>query len=94
MLELRNIVGGYGQSTVLRDVSLKVPDASVVALLGQGAGKSTTLRMASGLRPRAGAVLLDGQDVARLNPYQRTRRGVCHIFEGAACFRRSRPRES
>jgi branched-chain amino acid transport system ATP-binding protein len=88
MLELRNIVGGYGQSTVLRDVSLTVPDASVVALLGpNGAGKSTTLRMASGLlRPRAGAVTLDGQDITRLNPYQRTGRGVCHIFEGRGVF--------
>jgi branched-chain amino acid transport system ATP-binding protein len=88
MLELRNIVGGYGQSTVLRDVSLTVPDASVVALLGpNGAGKSTTLRMASGLlRPREGSVVLEGEDVTRLNPYQRTRRGVCHIFEGRGVF--------
>ncbi len=88
MLELRNIVGGYGQSTVLRDVSLTVPDASVVALLGpNGAGKSTTLRMASGLlRPREGSIFLEGEDVTRLNPYQRTRRGVCHIFEGRGVF--------
>ena len=88
MLELRNIVGGYGQSTVLRDVSLTVPDASVVALLGpNGAGKSTTLRMASGLlRPREGSIVLEGEDVTRLNPYQRTRRGVCHIFEGRGVF--------
>jgi branched-chain amino acid transport system ATP-binding protein len=88
MLEIRNVVGGYGQSTVLRDVSLTVPDASVAALLGpNGAGKSTTLRMASGLlHPRAGSVLLDGKDVTRLNPNQRTRRGICHIFEGRGVF--------
>jgi branched-chain amino acid transport system ATP-binding protein len=88
MLELRNVSGGYGQSTVLHGVSLAVPDASVIALLGpNGAGKSTTLRMASGLlRPRSGEVVLDGTDVTRLNPYQRTRRGVCHIFEGRGVF--------
>jgi branched-chain amino acid transport system ATP-binding protein len=69
-------------------VSLSVADSSVVALLGpNGAGKSTTLRMASGLlRPREGTILLGGEDVTRLNPYQRTRRGICHIFEGRGVF--------
>jgi branched-chain amino acid transport system ATP-binding protein len=88
MLELRNVVGGYGDTTVLRDVSLTVPDASVVALLGpNGAGKTTTLRMASGLlRPRAGTVELDGDDISRLGPYQRVARGICHIPEGRGIF--------
>ncbi len=88
MLELRNIVGGYGDTTVLRDVSLTVPDGSVVALLGpNGAGKTTTLRMASGLlRPKSGGVELDGEDVTRLSPYQRTSRGICHIPEGRGIF--------
>jgi branched-chain amino acid transport system ATP-binding protein len=88
MLEIQNLVGGYGSTTVLRDVSVEVPDGSVVALLGpNGAGKSTTLRMASGLlRPQKGRVLLDGKDVTNLNPYQRARRGLCHVFEGRGVF--------
>jgi branched-chain amino acid transport system ATP-binding protein len=88
MLELRSIVGGYGDTTVLRDVSLSVPDSSVVALLGpNGAGKTTCLRMASGLlRPRQGAVLLDGNDVSKLDPYQRAGRGICHVPEGRGIF--------
>jgi branched-chain amino acid transport system ATP-binding protein len=88
MLELRNIVGGYGDTTVLRDVTLTVPDASVVALLGpNGAGKTTTLRMASGLlRPRSGTVVLDGDDISRKNPFQRAARGICHIPEGRGIF--------
>jgi branched-chain amino acid transport system ATP-binding protein len=88
MLELRNVVGGYGDTTVLRDVSLTVPDASVVALLGpNGAGKTTTLRMASGLlRPRSGTVHLDGDDITRLSPHQRAARGICHIPEGRGIF--------
>jgi branched-chain amino acid transport system ATP-binding protein len=92
MLELRNIVGGYGQSTVLRDVSLTVPDGSVVALLGpNGAGKSTTLRMASGLlRPKSGTVLIDGHDVTRLNPYRRTRRACVTSSKDAGSSLRSR----
>ena len=88
MLEIRNVTGGYGDTTVLRDVSLSVPDSSVVALLGpNGAGKSTTLRMASGLlRPKQGSVLLDGDDVTRAGPYQRARRGLCLIPEGRGIF--------
>jgi branched-chain amino acid transport system ATP-binding protein len=88
MLELRNVVGGYGDTTVLRDVSLTVPDGSVVALLGpNGAGKTTTLRIASGLlRPQHGSVELDGDDISRLSPHRRVARGICHIPEGRGVF--------
>jgi branched-chain amino acid transport system ATP-binding protein len=88
MLEIQNLVGGYGSTIVLRDISLVVPDGSVVALLGpNGAGKSTTLRMASGLlHPQEGRILLDGKDVTKLNPYQRARLGLCHVFEGRGVF--------
>ena len=88
MLELEHIVGGYGSTTVLRDVSVSVPAGSVVALLGpNGAGKSTTMRMASGLlRPTEGRVLLDGQDITRVSPSKRAQLGVCHIIEGRSIF--------
>jgi len=88
MLELEGIVGGYGATTVLRDVSVSVPTGSVVALLGpNGAGKSTTMRMASGLlRPAQGRVLLDGRDITMLPPSERARLGICHIIEGRSIF--------
>ncbi|HEY2331325.1 MAG TPA: ABC transporter ATP-binding protein [Acidimicrobiales bacterium] len=88
MLELKSITGGYGDTTVLRDVSLTVPPSSVVALLGpNGAGKSTTLRMASGLlRPRSGAVVFDGDDVTSVHSADRVRRGLCHLPEGRGVF--------
>ena len=88
MLELQGIEGGYGGTTVLRDVSLSIPPGSVVALLGpNGAGKSTTMRMASGLlRPRRGRVLLDGNDVTAVSPSRRARLGICHVMEGRSIF--------
>lgn len=88
MLELSGLVGGYGSTTVLRDVSISVPAGSVTALLGpNGAGKSTTLRMASGLlRPREGRILLDGVDVTRVSASRRANAGVCHIVEGRSVF--------
>ena len=88
MFELRNVVAGYDESTVLRDVSLVVPDAAVVALLGpNGAGKTTLLRVASGLlRPTRGRLLLDGDDVTGRSPFELTARGVCHVPEGRGVF--------
>ena len=88
MLKLQGIEGGYGGTTVLRDVSLSIPSGSVVALLGpNGAGKSTTMRMASGLlRPRGGRVLLNGKDVTAASPSRRASLGICHIMEGRSIF--------
>jgi branched-chain amino acid transport system ATP-binding protein len=88
MLELHDIVGGYGSTTVLRGVSVSVPAGRVVALLGpNGAGKSTTMRMASGLlRPSAGRVVFDGDDVTRVSPSRRAQLGICHIIEGRSIF--------
>jgi branched-chain amino acid transport system ATP-binding protein len=88
MFELRNVAAGYDESTVLRDVSLVVPDAAVVALLGpNGAGKTTLLRVASGLlRPSRGHLLLDGDDVTGHSPFELTARGVCHVPEGRGVF--------
>src|ERR1700724_1701061 len=88
MLELRGIQAGYGEHTVLRDVSLTVRPGTVVAVLGpNGAGKTTLLRVASGLlRPAAGVVVLDGQDVTRTRPYARAKRGLCHIPEGRGIY--------
>ena len=88
MLELSGITGGYGSTTVLRDVSISVPRGSVVALLGpNGAGKSTTMRMASGLlSPRQGHIALEGKDVTRATPSRRARLGICHVMEGRSIF--------
>jgi branched-chain amino acid transport system ATP-binding protein len=88
MLTLENITAGYGDTTVLRDVSIEVPPGQVAALLGpNGAGKTTLLRVASGLlRPRKGRVTLSGEDVTRRAPYQLAQRGLCHIPEGRGVF--------
>jgi branched-chain amino acid transport system ATP-binding protein len=88
MLSLERVHAGYGHSTVLHDVSLYVPDGSLVALLGpNGAGKSTLLRVAAGLlRPKSGQVLLDGEEISSLRPHQRADRGICLIPEGRGVF--------
>jgi branched-chain amino acid transport system ATP-binding protein len=88
MFELRRITAGYGGHVVLRDVTLKVPAGSVVALLGaNGAGKTTLLRVASGLlKPMRGQMTLDGTDVTGWRPHKLVKAGVCHVPEGRGIF--------
>jgi branched-chain amino acid transport system ATP-binding protein len=95
-LELREVTGGYGQTTVLRDVSITVPASGVTALLGpNGAGKTTLLKTVSGfLRPTSGAVRLFGDDMAGVAPYRRFEAGLCHVPEGRGIFRSLTVREN
>jgi branched-chain amino acid transport system ATP-binding protein len=88
-LEVRGVDAGYGQTTVLRDVSLMVPAGSVVALLGpNGAGKTTLLRAISGfVSVSRGSVHLGGRDVTRAKPHRRFAAGLCHVPEGRGIFR-------
>jgi branched-chain amino acid transport system ATP-binding protein len=87
-LDLRGIVAGYGEATVLRDVSIAVRPGSIVALLGaNGAGKTTMMRVASGLlAPSSGQVLIGDNDVTDLGPERRVRAGLCLVPEGRGVF--------
>lgn len=73
MLDVRDIRVRFGDRDVLRDVSLRVDDHEVVALLGpSGIGKSTLLRVVAGLLvPDAGSVWLDGDDLTDVPPHRR-----------------------
>ncbi|HVW33378.1 MAG TPA: ABC transporter ATP-binding protein [Acidimicrobiia bacterium] len=85
---LRNLTVGYGETVVVRDVSVTVPDGAVVALLGpNGAGKTTLLRAACGLRPlRSGRIDLEGQRLDGAPPERFAAAGICHIPEGRGIF--------
>lgn len=83
LLELDQVVAGYGNLVALHEVSLTVQPGEVVALLGaNGAGKSTTLRAISGLiRPMAGAIRWKGQDMQGRSPDHILRLGLSHCPE-------------
>jgi branched-chain amino acid transport system ATP-binding protein len=95
-LQVEGLSCGYGQTTVLRDVSLEVPAGAVTALLGSnGAGKTTLLRTVSGLLPaKAGTVRLHGADVTHERAHRRFGAGLCHIPEGRGVFRGLTVREN
>ena len=96
MFALRGIHAGYGQVPVLRDVTLAVPDGSIVALIGpNGAGKTTLLRVACGaLAPWQGRLELDGENHAGRPAHDLVQRGICHIPEGRGIFRSLSVREN
>lgn len=88
LLEIDAINTFYGDSHILFDVSLRVEQNEVVALLGRnGAGKTTTLRTIMGvLTPGSGSIRLDGQPIHGLPPYEIARRGMQLVPEERAIF--------
>lgn len=88
MLEVSHLDVFYGKSAALRDVSLKVREKEIVALVGaNGAGKTTLLNTVSGLiHPASGSVEFLGQRIDKLPPHKITNLGVCQIPEGRRLF--------
>jgi urea transport system ATP-binding protein len=88
MLQLADVHVGYGRTTVVHGVTVEVPRDAVAAVMGHnGAGKTTLLRAAVGLlQPRSGHVLLDGEDITRMRPNERVRRGLGYVPQGQQCF--------
>jgi branched-chain amino acid transport system ATP-binding protein len=88
LLLVEGLTAGYGETLVLRDVSLSVGPGSVVAVLGpNGAGKTTLLKAVSGLlRPQAGTIMLRGEAIEGKSADFIARRGICHIPEGRGIF--------
>ena len=90
MLQLDNVVAGYGTTACLKGISLCVNAGEIVTLLGaNGAGKSTTLLAISGLvRLSQGAIALNGARIDGLPPEAIAGRGVGHVPEGRRIFPR------
>ena len=88
MLESANLCVDYGGVHALREVSVSVPEKSVVAIIGaNGAGKSTLLKTIAGLvQPGSGSVQLDGEDISRLRSHERLDRGIVLCPEGRRLF--------
>ncbi len=88
MLEVSDLVAGYGLGVVIQGVSFDVGAGEVVCLLGRnGVGKTTTLRSVMGvLRPRAGRVIFRGEEVTGRQPFEVARRGIGYVPDDRRIF--------
>ncbi len=88
LLETDKINSYYGDSHILFDVSLRVEEHEVVALLGRnGAGKSTTLKSLMGVvQPKTGVIRYKGEEVQRQAPHVLAQRGIQLVPEERRVF--------
>ena len=72
------MTGGYGGADIIRDCTIEAQQGEVAVIVGpNGAGKSTAMKAIFGMvMLREGAVVLDGEDITRLSPQERVRKGM------------------
>ena len=93
MLELRHISytvnDAGGEQTILRDVSVTIPDRKLVVFTGpNGGGKTTLAKVIMGLvTPTGGQILYNGQDITALGITERARLGISYGFQQPPRFK-------
>ncbi len=88
MLEVENVNTFYGEYQAIHDVSLQVPDSSLVSIFGpNGHGKSTLLKTICGLmKPASGVIRFDGREIQGLPSHKLVELGVVLISEERHLF--------
>jgi branched-chain amino acid transport system ATP-binding protein len=88
IVELENVVAGYGPMTILNRLSFRIARGAITAVIGpNGAGKSTVFKTIFGLiRPRSGTIRVDGRDATRWSQRELIAAGVCYIPQGRNIF--------
>lgn len=88
MLTIKNMSAFYGESSVIRNLDLEVPDQKVVCLIGRnGVGKSTTLKSIMGLvKTPEGSIQLAGTEMIKLPTYDRVKLGIGYVPQGRDIF--------
>ena len=77
-LSAENMLGGYGETTILNDCSISVKKGEIAVIVGpNGAGKSTAMKAIFGMLDlRAGNIIFDGKDITNLKPQERVKSGM------------------
>ena len=90
MLETQNLSSSYGMVQVLYDVSFRVDDKEIVSIIGpNGAGKTTLVKTIMGLVPaKSGTIKFKNENIEKLQPYKRVKKGITMIPEGREIFPR------
>ena len=88
LLALEGVTAGYGNTTVLHEVSLAVEEGSIACLIGpNGSGKSTLMKSVYGFADVFdGTVTFDGEDVTGRSPQASLRSGMSYVLQSASVF--------
>jgi branched-chain amino acid transport system ATP-binding protein len=88
MLEVCELNGGWGETTVVENLNLTISDGEIVALIGRnGVGKTTTLELITGrARRHSGTIYLDGEDLSAARTYLRSRAGIGYVPQEREVF--------
>jgi branched-chain amino acid transport system ATP-binding protein len=89
LLCIEGLRAGYGEAVVLPDMSLRLPESQVLALLGRnGTGKTTLINSIVGVTRRfGGSIALGGRDITAMRPDQRARAGIGWVPQERNIFR-------
>jgi urea transport system ATP-binding protein len=88
LLKLDHVATAYGQSRVLWDINLEVPEGGAVALIGRnGVGKTTLLRTIMGVqRLTSGTIWFKDANISKLQAFERARAGIGFVPQGRHIF--------
>ncbi len=90
VLAARRLAKSFGSLVVAKDIDLALPPGVRCALIGpNGAGKTTLINLMTGmLQPEAGQIFLRSEDITRLEPAKRVKRGLARTFQINTLFPR------
>jgi ABC-type branched-subunit amino acid transport system ATPase component len=88
LLELEDVVSGYGDAIIVHGVDMGVEDGEMVTIIGpNGAGKSTLLKTVVGVvQAREGTIEFDGEDITGLPPEEVVEHGICYVRQDDNIF--------
>lgn len=88
MLSVKGVTAGYGESIILRQISLDVPPGRVVCIMGRnGVGKTTLTKTIMGaIKTKSGSIHYNEQNITKLAPYERAKLGIGYVPQGREIF--------
>lgn len=87
-LSIEHVSKRFGGVTAVDDVSIDVPNGSILSIIGpNGAGKTSLLNMVSGFyTPDTGRIMLEDRDITHRRPHQVAALGIARTFQNIALF--------
>jgi urea transport system ATP-binding protein len=88
MLSIHELEAGYGESMILRGVTMKVEPGQVICLMGRnGVGKTTLMKTIMGLiKPKKGIISYDSKEITQAPPDRRAKAGIGYVPQGRDIF--------